>query len=191
MFILLEGPDCAGKTTLAKKLLERMPEGTQYLHRGPIPADRTSAQEYIDPLLSYVPDGKMNIIADRWHLGELIYGSVKRNWVQLPEYQVSLIENLLIHRGVTNVILLPSVGEVMQRYKARGDSFLSEKELFTVWFRYATVARVLRERYSEFSHWLMWDGKPENGDEDKDLVSLLETAKETEEMSWNSSSKTA
>lgn len=72
--IVLEGADGTGKTTLAERFAARLPD-CHYLHRG-VP-ERHPLEEYESDLDWYVP-GSHNVVCDRWHLGEIVYGLMYR-----------------------------------------------------------------------------------------------------------------
>lgn len=93
MFIILEGIDKQGKTSLANHLSKKLgipikkfskPEGDPYI-------------EYMEFLL----ETKEPMILDRYYLGELAYGPVKRGKAGLNNWQVRNIEMLLLMRAAT------------------------------------------------------------------------------------------
>lgn len=76
MLIILEGPDGAGKSTLAgelKDLIHRLhPADTvSTLHAGP--PKQHAIDEYMRSLLWYQPGVGDHVIVDRWHWGEHVY----------------------------------------------------------------------------------------------------------------------
>lgn len=78
MLIILEGPDGAGKTSLAeeikKVIAKRWPtHKIEIWKKGP-PISHP-LNEYEWPLLDYKPNAKHHIILDRWHVGEWVYPS--------------------------------------------------------------------------------------------------------------------
>ena len=85
MLIVIEGPDKAGKTTLAKKIASDY--GLDYAHFGP-PGD-DPAREYIDFLLKL----KHVTVCDRFFVGELIYGPLLRG-----ESKISFLDLVTISR---------------------------------------------------------------------------------------------
>jgi hypothetical protein len=95
MYIVLEGLDKQGKTSLAKHFSEvfgwkikkfSKPEGDPYV-------------EYMNFLLN----NKEPMILDRFYLGELVYGPVKRGKSGLSDWQVRNIEKLLQMRNSINI----------------------------------------------------------------------------------------
>ena len=74
--IILEGPDGAGKTTLAKILTEVL--GAHYVHFGPLPKVRYGlARLYVEAMLRALW-GDTPVVMDRCWLSEPIYGQVFR-----------------------------------------------------------------------------------------------------------------
>lgn len=78
MLIILEGPDGAGKSSLAQQihelLVKRYPvDKVEIWKKGP-PSSHP-LNEYEWPLLDYRPNTGHHLILDRWHVGEWIYPS--------------------------------------------------------------------------------------------------------------------
>lgn len=125
MLLLLEGPDGAGKSTLAQRLASaidgRRPPDTSLLvrHKGP-PLDHPLI-EYVEPLLSYVPDGTQHVICDRWHVGESVYPSVFNRSTQLDYPVRAWIELFLASRGALLVYVRRDVDILEDVARRRGD----------------------------------------------------------------------
>lgn len=118
--IILEGIDGSGKTTLATHLKELSPWPATIIHRGPI---QTSVfEEYVAPLFEVDTDELL--IADRWHLSELIYGPIYRGESLIDEVALGEIESMLSHLGAARLVVSPPIAEVSKRLKARGEDFL-------------------------------------------------------------------
>lgn len=125
MRIILEGPDLAGKTTLAKRLAKetRLP----IFHKGP------PQQE---PLFEYEPQSFPPGIYDRFHLGEVVYGPILRGGSGLAPAQLLHVQKFLESRGAITVVLLPSFETITERYKAIGDDMLSFDQITDAYVRY-------------------------------------------------------
>jgi len=98
--IILEGPDCAGKTTLAKEL-EKC--GYKIVHNGPPKTD--------DPFREYAlqieESAKVNTVFDRLHIGEMIYGPILRGKSRITLYQYEELNEVIKRMGGLVVICLP------------------------------------------------------------------------------------
>jgi len=127
--IVVEGVDCSGKTTfckwLAYELIDRK-VNVEFYHHGPL---RTSVyEEYVKPLTetSIYPTV---LLADRWHLGEMVYGPLYRGKSEMSDVELDEIEGLLNIRDAKKILLDIPTGEVLRRMKARGEDFLKEEDL--------------------------------------------------------------
>ena len=129
MFIILEGADLAGKTVIAQRLTALARDlhiRTTMIHTtAPRPLDLSAIQEYGVDLVQEHRIKAMSrnhlVIADRYHLGELIYGPEIRGHSRLDAHQFEWLELLLDGMGVKRVrIDVPDDGR-HQRYLERGD----------------------------------------------------------------------
>jgi thymidylate kinase len=108
--IILEGPDAAGKTTLAKEL-ELC--GFKYIHNGPpAPGD----PGYADQLRE--ADGKL-IVFDRFHIGEIIYGPLLRGKSLVSDEEWEKLDIEIERMGGVIVICLPTWRQVLDGWAAR------------------------------------------------------------------------
>ena len=73
--IILEGPDGAGKTTLAHKLADRL--GARYVHLGPMTNVKDLGRIYVEAMLPAI-QGYQTVIMDRAWFSEEPYGTVFR-----------------------------------------------------------------------------------------------------------------
>ena len=75
--ILLEGPDCSGKTTLAHALCKELQ--AHYIHSSYTEGMDMLAyhKKQIDTAIEYLQDGP--VVLDRLHPSEMVYGQVFRN----------------------------------------------------------------------------------------------------------------
>jgi thymidylate kinase len=105
MIVILEGNDRAGKTTIADALVSE--DGFRKVHFGP-PETNDFGLEFIlrltEELLTEIDaDHPRDLVFDRAHLGELVYGPLDRGVTRMTSDQMSRIENLLLHAGAVLV----------------------------------------------------------------------------------------
>ena len=118
--VILDGPDGAGKTTLANKLAEvaeKQGYTPYYRHLGaPV---RAAWDEHKEALLEYIRlafSGKKNlVIADRYFMSEAIYGHIYRQGSEYP-YAARHFDRLLYRYGALRVVCAPPVEYVVQTH---------------------------------------------------------------------------
>lgn len=120
--IIIEGPDGAGKTTLADALISHWAEvnpvgRATLLHRGPRVLD--SIRDYEMPLQEFDLFTDL-VICDRWHLGEEVYGPLLRGESKTTAAQFRHIEAYLRARGALVVLLDLPTETIQLRLKQRG-----------------------------------------------------------------------
>lgn len=87
MFIIIEGADKTGKTTLANAITEKF--GSKYVHFGK--PKKHAATEYIEYALAM----NENLVLDRFYLGELVYGPLLRGKAAVDDVEFATIERVL------------------------------------------------------------------------------------------------
>ena len=87
MFIIIEGADKTGKTTLSNAIVERF--GCKYVHFGK--PKKHPATEYAEYALST----NENLVLDRFYLGELVYGPLLRGKAGIDDVEFVTIERIL------------------------------------------------------------------------------------------------
>lgn len=152
MLIILEGPDCAGKTTIAEMLVKQLKlrdPGCDVilLHRGP-PGDRHPLDEYVMPLLAYRPGQHLHVICDRWHLGEWVYPAVLHRETQMDLAVFRWIELFLLSRGASTVVINPMPGILQTRMDKRGDEMIDREQLVALHKRYVYADRMSLTGYT-------------------------------------------
>lgn len=145
MLIILDGPDCAGKTTLADQIERyiraKFPNDTvDRLHAGPPKSH--PLDEYVVPLLSYHPRVGHHVICDRWHIGEYIYPKLYGRRTQLNVGVQTYIEMFLASRGAVTFILAPDGRVLTARLATRGDDVANEMTMIAAWDHFRCVDKL-------------------------------------------------
>lgn len=107
-FIVIEGCDLTGKSTLAQSLKQHYEErGEQAVvhHYGP-PERKTAIEEYIEPYHSYHPmdPDRPHIIVDRFHVGEAVWPEFFDRRPRMTKTERELIELWLLSRGALAIL---------------------------------------------------------------------------------------
>jgi len=137
LLITIEGPDCGGKSTLTRQLLEAAEARGwlgQRVHKGPPAPDVDPFTEYetaldVEPLRSLVDGYDTLVVMDRWHVGEAIYGPLWRGHSRLTRAGLAHVEAALDAVGAIRVMCLPPYHELQARFLTRGDDLTKLDEL--------------------------------------------------------------
>lgn len=122
MLIIVEGPECSGKSTLIA-MIEAVIKHAEpnsnvtVLHRGR-PSEHP-LDEYVMPLLNYRPGLDQHIICDRWHVGEMVYPGVYNRATAMSVDVTAYIELFLRSRGAFLVHCTGSVAHLRDCAEAR------------------------------------------------------------------------
>lgn len=134
MLIILEGPDGAGKSTLADMLREELEQrldlganDVRMLHSS-VPMEHP-LDEYVMPLVDYRPESGEHIICDRWHWGEWVYPRVLRRDTSYNPGVHYYTELFLQSRGAIVVHVSDDVATLKQRIEERGDWLIKPSQL--------------------------------------------------------------
>lgn len=136
MLIIIEGPDGAGKTTLAENLRGVLAARREVhmLKKGP-PSSHP-LDEYEVPLHAYRPGSAVDVICDRWHWGERVYPDVLGRRSVLDEPAWLHIEMFLQARGALVVRLAAPLDVLGDRLRERGDDLVRVDQLSAVTIGY-------------------------------------------------------
>ncbi len=122
MLVILEGPDGAGKTTLAGEIGDLcLQRGQSVFHRHFGHAPVTSALVEYTSGIHNVYRREHALLLDRWHLSEMIYGPMLRGGAGLSATQFFAVEEYLNEREAVVVFCLGREKEIAARLKARGE----------------------------------------------------------------------
>lgn len=137
MLILVEGVDGAGKTTLVNELAHYGPDNTVVRHCGPL--RRSAWVEYMQPLHEHNVRRDF-LIADRWHVGEMVYGPLYRGASKVDDNLRDTVELALDRLGAVKLIVLPPLEVVQKRLLDRGEDFLQQEHVEQVYLFYKAYA---------------------------------------------------
>lgn len=138
MWIICEGTTCSGKSTLEQKLSSRLSKLNGNLTQVHMdrPAELTRRwvlEEYVLKWERWTPsDGP--ILADRWHWGEACYSPIYRPDTNKDGFGLlgvagwRWVELFLLSRGALTVLLRADPDVLIQRYRARGDDHVQNKD---------------------------------------------------------------
>lgn len=145
MFIIVEGPDGSGKSSLVEELTKQVTEKYKdsrvvTFHMGK-PAEE-SRKWCLDNWAVRIEsvDWKERaedtiIISDRWHWGEITYAPLKRPHTCKDEYGLlglsgwRFVELALLSRGAVQFVIKQPTSVLAERVGARGDDFVQVEEL--------------------------------------------------------------
>lgn len=132
MLIVLEGVDGAGKSTLADRLIHALGDEHLRLHQGPLKGDPLKEYEW-ELGRMYSPSSGIHIVADRWHVGELVYGPLYRGVSKLTPAMTRHVELYLDKLGAYKVVVSENIHVINKRLKSRGEDFLQDHHVGLVW----------------------------------------------------------
>ena len=133
MIIILEGPDGAGKTTLATQLsLMTKYKVVHYSY----PKNQEEADRMY---INYISDLKKagNIIIDRCWYSDMTYGPVMRGGATITYPEMFDLERIVARKGGMIIYCTDSKAALWQRVSRRGDDYVKSKEQFdAIWDNY-------------------------------------------------------
>jgi len=152
MFIIIEGTDASGKSTLVDAIKEGLlliqpNKKLEFFHKSK-PQEMTRRwvlQDYVTSVEN-CNFTATNVIADRWHWGEKTYSPLKR-----PEYNKDgygllgvagwrWVELFLASRGVHQFWLYQPLDVIQRRLSSRGDDYVTSDELGKILGQYRLAA---------------------------------------------------
>lgn len=115
MRLILEGPDCAGKSTMAKELAERLKldiiKSTYYG-----PKNFSAYRERLEC---------QDVVIDRCWISEVIYSKYFSRRSNVDDLTDRKLCEICVKRNIPIVVMLPPIDVIIQRMTERGDDFYS------------------------------------------------------------------
>jgi hypothetical protein len=147
MFIIVEGPDGVGKSTLVEALRARLAQASDVAVLKAGPPRGHPLDEYVLPLVGRRPQRvhSPDVICDRWHLGELVYPTVLDRPTQLTEPAFRYTELFLAARGAVVIHLMDEPRALAGVIRERGDDLVrpEQAELMIRMFLEAMITSTL------------------------------------------------
>lgn len=143
MWVILEGADGSGKSTLSRELLKQI-RRSRIVHLGPPASPETALDECLhgedDVIARYRPGGafSQSLICDRLHWGSPVYGPIFRpdsdvdGWGDLGKAGWQYVEMFVAARGGITVLIDVDPQVAIDRLAERGDDYVSAEHLVPV-----------------------------------------------------------
>lgn len=128
MIIILEGPDGAGKSTLAKKLVGSCNAMYKAFDKPKTREEKRGMYDMYKEFIVGIPTGT-NVVMDRsWH-SEQVYGPVMRDERNITYTHMKRLEELVValHGGII-IHCTDSLDLLWDRCQARGEDYITSKE---------------------------------------------------------------
>lgn len=158
MIILLEGPDGAGKSSLASALALRLGPECRIVHTGPPKPGEVAMVSYSRAVREACGRGGYTVF-DRLHVGELVYGPILRGGSQLTTRQASdlclaiqAVGGVLVHVTASIDTLLARRGSEVDRLSGAGPEVAQ-----AVWVSYRALLGNTSRRGILSGRWLTVD----------------------------------
>lgn len=137
MIYLLEGVDCSGKSTLAKKLQKTF--GGEIVH---VVQPKTLAEQDRVPFYKDLIDSHDNLILDRGWYSDLVYGEFYRKQADIEWSEIYEIEIYLKKKGCMIIHCTDTAEALWDRVLERGDDTIkSYSELSNLKRRFSVALK--------------------------------------------------
>ena len=132
MIILLEGPDCAGKTTLARHIEKKF--GFSYFKESLSYQERLSFgydsfvhyEDTIKQIRDYIKNQKKYVVCDRFHLGEIVNPIIRKDGRRpLTHFEIKQLEKDFLRDSCLLISCLPPISFMKEKYATRGEDVAS------------------------------------------------------------------
>jgi GTPase SAR1 family protein len=155
MFIVIEGTDASGKTSLIEAVfheIKRRDTGKplMQLHKGR-PTEETRRwvlKDYVNSVEHINWSQDCNGLSDRWHWGEITYAPKYRPHTNIDGFGLlgkagwRWVELFLMSRGVASFWLYQPLDVIQRRLESRGDEFVKVEDLKEILENYSVASAV-------------------------------------------------
>jgi thymidylate kinase len=124
MIIIVDGPDGAGKTTLAEYLSVKF--GYPIRHRGK-PVTQAEKDAMMAEYLNDIKSGA-NMVWDRGFYSEMVYGPVMRDGSYISNAQMIALEEALVDSGAIVFYCTDDILKLWERCTTRGETYITTIE---------------------------------------------------------------
>lgn len=124
MKIIIEGPDGAGKSTLARQLSNYF--GFPIQHRSK-PNSEEEKQKMFDDYI-YQAKWPSNIIYDRFLYSEMVYGNIMRDASVITTEQMYEVEHILSETGGLVIFCDNNLENLWKECTERGEAYILQKD---------------------------------------------------------------
>lgn len=146
MIVVIEGPDGAGKTTLADKVQAEGEKIGLVVNRVHSAVPRDPAREY-ERIIDRANDSRLHVV-DRLHFGELVYGFTRRQSPAFGLRTFTFLETCMRHANGVTCVLAPEHHDLLrahwQRLENTPEKIAEERERFV---HLAQLAQLAGPRY--------------------------------------------
>lgn len=141
MFIVIEGTDASGKSSLIAEINKQLGDTARLFHKGKpeVETRRWVLDEYvINVSKEYSASTDDVFLADRWHWGEVTYAPLKRAHTDKDGFGLlgisgwRWVELFLMSRGVAQFWLYQPLEVISKRLGSRGDDYVEVGELESI-----------------------------------------------------------
>jgi thymidylate kinase len=135
--IIIEGPDCAGKSTYIKMIKADLTrKGYKFYSRK---ATQSTTDADYSKWLQTVEDNPGIMLMDRCWISDKIYSKIKGTKRNVTDNYQKYFNDWAVELGAKQIVLLPLLQIILDRYKQRGDDYINEEELRRVYEQYGYI----------------------------------------------------
>lgn len=163
MFIVVEGTDASGKSTLVSEIQNQLVSmfpnrEVEFFHKSK-PDEMTRRwvlNDYVNSIQN-VDWSQRLAVADRWHWGEVTYAPLKRPESNSDGYGLlglagwRWVELFLASRGVHQFWLYQPLDVIQRRLSSRGDDYITADELEKILAQYKLAANEVATEFETLS----------------------------------------